>query len=167
LGATTRRQFIQRGGVLAGALALALGGAAGLARPGGTGGTAQAAGLTEARRRTYTALIAAVAVQPSVRLSPAVALDAADAFAAVYDAWPDERRRQADAVLDALERAPAGGFSALDDRRRGDDLRERSRVSHSRPAGAEHERLELVRQSLELAAVALGPEDGGHQIVTV
>jgi hypothetical protein len=40
-------------------------------------------------------------------------------------------------------------------------------VSHSRPAGAEHERLELVRQSLELAAVALGPEDGGHQIVTV
>lgn len=162
MGASTRRQFVQRGGALAGAMVL--GGSLGLAW---TGGTAQAAGLTEARRRTYAALIEAVAVQPSVRLDAAVASDAAATFAAAYGAWPQERRRQVDAVLDALERAPAGGFCALERRRRGDDLRARCRVSRSRPAGAEHERLDLARRALELAAVALGPEDAGHAIVTV
>jgi hypothetical protein len=163
MGATTRRQFLARGGALAGVLAV--GGTAAVLP---AGGRAQAAGLTATRRRTYTALMEAVVTQPAVRLDPAVAPGAADAFAAAYSSWPDERRRQADAVLDALEREPAAaGFSALDRRGRGEQLRAGSQVSDPRPAGAEHERLELTAQALELAAVVLAPPDSGHQIVTV
>jgi hypothetical protein len=164
LGATTRRQFLVRGGVAA--AALAVGGAATVLPRGGS--SAQAAGLTPARRATYTALMEAVVTQPALRLDPAVAPIAADDFAAAYATWPEDRRRQADAVLDALEREPATvAFSGLDRGRRGQELREGSRVSQSRPTGAEHERLELTSQALELAAVSLGQPDSGHEIVTV
>jgi hypothetical protein len=161
---TTRRQFLVRGGALAGALALG-GGVAGLAP---SRGTAQAAALTDARRRTYAALMETVLAQPTVRIDPALAPRAADVFAAAYADWPEEQRRQADAVLDALEREPAAaGFSALDRGARGAELRAGTRVTDARPAGAEHERLQLTSRALELAAVTLGPPDSGHQIVTV
>jgi phytoene dehydrogenase-like protein len=56
-----------------------------------------------------------VVTQPSVRLDPAVAPAAAEQFAAAYASWPADRRRDADAVLDALERSTAStGFSELD-----------------------------------------------------
>jgi hypothetical protein len=164
LGGTTRRQFLIRGGALAGALAIGGGTAALLP----AGGRAEAATLSPERQRTYTALMEAVVTQPSVRLDPAVAPRAAADFAAAYAGWPAERRRDADAVLDALERAPAAtGFSRLDRRGRGAELRDGSRASSPRPTGAEHARLELTARALELAAVVLGPPDSGHQIVTV
>jgi hypothetical protein len=162
--ATTRRQFLARGGALAGALAL--GGTAAAVAP--SRGTAQAAALTDARRGTYTALMEAVMAQPSMRIDPALAPRATDTFAAAYADWPEEQRGQADAVLDALERAPAaGGFSALGRGARGAELRAGARVTSARPTGAEHRRLELTSRALELAAVALVPPDSGHQIVTV
>jgi len=145
---------------------LALGGAAAVVAP--SRGTAQAIALSEARRRTYGALMEAVLAQPSVGLDPALAPEAADAFARVYAGWPAEQRRHADEVLDALERAPAAcGFSALGRGARGAELRAGARVIRSRPAGAERERLELTAGALELAAAVLGPPDSGHQIVTV
>jgi hypothetical protein len=161
LGGTTRRQFLARGGALAGALAM--GGTAAALVP--AGGRAEATALTAARRRTYAALMEAVVVQPSVRLDPAVAPEAAAQFAATYAGWPAERRRDADAVLDALERST--GLSTLDRRARGDEVRARARPSSARPGAAERERLDLSVRALELAAVVLAPSDDGHQIVTV
>jgi hypothetical protein len=145
LGGTTRRQFLVRGGAAAGALAI--GGTAALlpAR-----GRAQATALTAARRRTYTALMETVVTQPSIRLDAAVAPAAAARFAAAYAGWPPERRRDADDVLDALERSTG-----------------LARPTTARPGAAERERLELSVRALELAAVVLGPSDSGHQIVTV
>lgn len=163
LGGTTRRQFLVRGGALAGALAL--GGTAALVP---TGGEAQATALSPARRQTYTALMETVVTGPSMRLDAAVAPEVAERFAAAYAGWPAGRRRDADAVLDALEQtAGAAGFSALDRRSRGDELRARARPTSARPDAAERERLALTARALELAAVALGPPDSGHQIVTV
>src|SRR3954470_6077921 len=163
LRSTTRRQFLLRGGALAGALAIG-GTAAVLPARGG----AQATALTAARRRTYTALVEAVVTQPSMRLNPAIAAPAAAEFAATYAGWPAERRRYADAVLDALERAPAtGAFSGLDRARRGAELRDGSRALRPNPTGAEHARLELTGRALQLAAVVLCPPDLGHQILTV
>jgi hypothetical protein len=151
-----------RGGAAAGVLAV--GGTAALLP---TRGRADATGLTAARQRTYTALMETVVTQPSVRLDPAVAPAAAEQFAAAYASWPADRRRDADAVLDALERSTASGFSGLDRRRRGEELRARARVTSPRPAAAERARLELTADALGLAAVVLGPPDSGHQIVTV
>jgi hypothetical protein len=161
---TTRRQFLARGGAVAGALAL--GGAAAVVAP--SRGTAEAVGLTAARERTYTALMEAVLVQPSLRLDPALAPRAADAFAAVYADWPAEQRHHADAVLDALERAPgAAGFSALGPDDRAAQLRAGARVTRARPTPDDRDRLQLTTGALELAAAVLGPPDSGHQLVTV
>jgi hypothetical protein len=163
MGRITRRQFLLRGGALAGAMAV--GGTAVLAP---AGGSAAAEALAPARRRTYTALMETVVTGPSLRLDPAVAPEAAERFAAAYEAWPPDRRRDADAVLDALEQAAAGGsFSALDHERRGADLRARGRATQAAPDAAERARLDLTRRALDLAAVVLGPPDSGHQIVTV
>jgi hypothetical protein len=152
-----------RGGAAAGVLAV--GGTAALLP---TRGRADATGLTAARQRTYTALMETVVTQPSVRLDPAVAPAAAEQFAAAYASWPADRRRDADAVLDALEAAPAAGaFSGLDRGRRGAELRDGSRATRPSPTGAEHARLDLTSRALELAAVVLCPPDLGHQIVTV
>ena len=144
-GGTTRRQFLVRGGALAGALAV--GGTAALVP---ARGRAQAATLTAARQRTYTSLIETVVTQPSIRLDPGVAPAAAAQFAAAYADWPAEQRRDADAVLDALARSVR-----------------LARPTTGRPGPAERERLELTVRALELAAVVLGPPDSGHQIVTV
>jgi hypothetical protein len=160
LGGTTRRQFLVRGGALAGALAV--GGTAAVLP---SRGRAQAAGLSAPRQQTYQALMETVVTQPAMGLDASVAPAAAAQFAAAYEAWPPERRRDADAVLDALERST--GLSRLDARRRGAELRARARPTTARPGAAERERLELTARALELAAVVLGPPDSGHQIVTV
>src|SRR3954468_18643400 len=107
LGGTTRRQFLTRGGAAAGALAI--GGTAALLP---TRGRADGTGLTAARRRPETAPLEAGAAHPALwegvvprparRLDPAVAGRAGEQFAAVYASWPADRRREADAVLDAL-----------------------------------------------------------------
>jgi hypothetical protein len=145
LGGTTRRQFLARGGAIAGALAI--GGTAALLP---AGGRAEATTLTAARRRAYAALTQTVVTQPSIRLDRAVAPAAAAQFAAAYAGWPVERRRDADQVLDALGRATA-----------------LARPTTPRPGPAERERLELSVRAPELVAVVLGPSDSGHQIVTV
>jgi hypothetical protein len=160
LGGTTRRQFLARGGALAGALAV--GGTAALLP---SGGQAQATALTDARRQTYTALMETVVTGPSMRLDASLAPGAAEQFAGAYAGWPVERRRAADAVLDALESSTAAGFSALAPGRRTTALR--ARPTSARPAVAERERLDLTVRALELAAVVLGPPDSGHEIVTV
>src|SRR3954452_16821928 len=127
LGGTTRRQLLTRGGAAAGALAiggtaapvptrggaaaaaLAIGGRAALLP---TRGRADATGLTAARQRTYTPLLETVVTQPALRLDPAVAGAGAEPFAGRYASGPADRRRDADAVLDALERSTASiGFS--------------------------------------------------------
>jgi hypothetical protein len=160
LGGTTRRQFIVRGGAVAGALAV--GGTAALlpAR-----GRAQETALSAARQETYTALMETVVTQPTVGLDASVAPVAAAQFAAAYATWPAERRHGADAVLDELERST--GLTRLDPGRRGAELRARARPTSARPGAAERERLELTVRALELAAVVLVPPDSGHQIVTV
>jgi hypothetical protein len=110
----------------------------------------------------------AVVTGPSLRLDPAVAPEAAEQFAAAYVDWPPDRRRDADAVLDALEASPAAGaFSGLDRRRRGAELRARGRATRPSPSAAERADLDLTARALSLAAVVLGPRDSGHQIVTV
>jgi len=128
-------------------------------------GRAQAAALSAARRRTYTALVESVVTGPEMRLDAAVAPEASARFATAYASWPPQRRRDADAVLDAIERSV--GLSRLDPVRRGEELRTRSRATTARPAAAERERLDATARALELVAVVLGPPDSGHQIVTV
>jgi len=160
LGGTTRRQFLARSGALAGALAV---GGTAVVLP--TRGRAEAAALSPARQETYTALLETVVTGPAMRLDAAVAPEAAARFATVYASWPADRRRDADAVLDALERSL--GLSRLDRVRRGEELRSHARATTARPGDGERERLELTARALELAAAVLGPSDSGHQIVTV
>src|SRR4051794_41813845 len=89
MGGTTRRQFLVRGGALAGALAVG-GTTAGLLP---AGGTAQTSALSPARRRTYTALMEAARTQPSMRPDPAIAPGAATDLPASHAGWPPPRRR--------------------------------------------------------------------------
>lgn len=156
MGGTTRRQFLLRGGALAGLLA-----AGGTAAVLPSRGRADATALSPARRETYTAFMETVVTGPSMRLDASVAPAAAERFAAAYAGWPPERRRDADTVLDAL-----ADVAALDPGRRGAELRARARPTTARPDAAERARLELSVRALELAAVVLDPPDS-HAIVTV
>jgi hypothetical protein len=156
LGGTTRRQFLMRGSAFA--ALLAAGGTAALLP---SRGSADATVLSAARRETYTAFMETVVTGPSMRLDASVAPVAAERFAAAYAGWPAERRRDADAVLDAL-----ADVAALDPGRRAAELRARARATTARPGAAERARLELSVRALELAAVVLSPPDS-HAIVTV
>jgi hypothetical protein len=156
LGGTTRRQFLTRGGAFAALLA-----AGGTAAVLPSRGRADATVLSAARRETYTAFMETVVTGPSMRLDASVAPAAAERFAAAYSGWPPERRRDADAVLDAL-----ADVASLEPGRRGAELRARARPSTAQPGAAERARLELSVRALELAAVVLAPPDS-HEIVSV
>ena len=157
----SRRELLERGGLLAGALSLGVGLEAAL------GGPKAAAALSAGRRRTYTALVEAAVSHPSLRLDPACAAAATEDFADAYAAWAEHRRRWADRVLDALERSSARPFSALDGRGRCAHLSSCARLTSHEPTGAESERLDLVRQAMTLVAVGIGPAEGDHRLVTV
>ncbi|MDQ3934054.1 MAG: hypothetical protein M3340_05415 [Actinomycetota bacterium] len=90
-----RRQFVARGGGLLASLA-----ALSSAWPGLLAKAMGAEpGLTEARRRTYLALVAACGEGwPQVSETDALA-----ALEAWYEAQPDEQRRQVEALLDTIE----------------------------------------------------------------
>jgi hypothetical protein len=142
---STRREFLARSGALA-AAALAAGGAVAL-----PGGAAPASGLTDARRRAFAALAESVVTGPSMRLDPANAEAAVDAFGRAYSAWPADRRQHADETLDQLA---AAGVGAVPERA--------PRLRDARPTGAERRDLALVEASVALVAAVVGQPDGGH-----
>ena len=146
---TTRREFLARSGAVAGA-ALVAGGA--LALP---GGAAPAAGLTEARRGTFAALAEAVVTGPSMRLEPAAAQVALEAFVGVYDTWPADQRQRADRTLDDLAAAPAAVVSGAG---------RPPRLRSPSPVGAERRALALREASLDLVAAVVGPPGVGHDL---
>lgn len=158
---SSRREFLARGGVLAGAAMLALPGAARAAKPAAAAtGTDVAGALTPARRDTYRALVDTVATEPGLRLDPAVADAAAAEFAAQYATWAPDAQRRADAVLDALERSSARPFDTLDRSERASHLRACGRPTDDDPVGDERRRLDMTEGAISLAAVTLGPSGG-------
>jgi DNA segregation ATPase FtsK/SpoIIIE-like protein len=148
----TRRHFLALTAGAAGAAAL---GARVPARAVAAVAPGSAATLTAQRRRTYAALIEAVAPEDPFRLDPSVAGAAADELAERYAAWGPAARARADRVLDAL--GPA--FVRSDRARRARWLRDRSRARSHTPAGRERDALDLAERALALAAVTLGPDD--------
>lgn len=101
-----RRAFLQRGGALAGAAALAS-----LPFAGTSLAATGAPGFTAARRTTYVALVEAVERFDSI-VDASKAAEAADTFAGWYGDQPTATQRTFDALLDTLEAAPRhGGFS--------------------------------------------------------
>jgi hypothetical protein len=150
--AATRRHFLALTAGAAGAVAL---GATGPARAIATAVPAHARTLSPARRRTYAALVEAVAAEDPFRLDPSVAREATTEFAARYAAWTPAARARADRTLDAL--GPA--FTRADRARRARWLRDRAQARSHDPAGRERDALELVERAFALAAVALGPDD--------
>jgi hypothetical protein len=158
---SSRREFLARGGMLAGAAMLALPGVARAAKPATAATATGAAGaLTPARRDTYRALVDTVATEPGLRLDPAVADAAASEFAAHYATWAPDAQRNADAVLDALEASSARPFARLDRSSRADHLRACGRPTDDDPVGAERRRLDMAQGAISLAAVTLGPSGG-------
>jgi hypothetical protein len=158
---SSRREFLARGGALAGVLTI--GGIAPAAAktapavPAVPETAAGAVGLTAARSETYRALAETVVTDPGMRLSPAAADAAAAQFAAAYATWTPEAQRRAERVLDALERSSARPFAKLDGRGRSEHLRACSRPTNDDPVGPERQRLDLAEQAMSLAAVAIGP----------
>jgi hypothetical protein len=160
---SSRREFLARGGVLAGAALLVAPGVARAARPApaATGAAAGSAGaLTPARRDTYRALADAVAAEPGLRLDPAVADAAASEFAAQYATWAPDAQRRANAVLDAVERSSGRPFAGLDRSARASHLRACGRPTDDDPVGEERRRLDMAQDAISLAAVTLGPSGG-------
>jgi hypothetical protein len=174
---SNRREFLARGGALAGVLTITGAGSAAAREPKSpppadtapepppAGPVPQVAvepapvvpGLTDARRETYRALAETVVTEPGMRLTPDAADTAAAAFGAAYATWPPERQRSADRVLDDLERSVGRSFARLDGRGRSAHLRTCARPTDSEPIAGERERLDLAEQALSLAAVAVGP----------
>jgi hypothetical protein len=156
---SSRRQFIARGGALAGAAFMTVPGVARAARP--AGAVAPAAGLAEARRQTYRALVDTVLTEPGLRLDPAAADGAASEFAARYATWPADAQRRADAVLDALDASTGrSSFAKLGRPARTAHLRTCGRPTDDDPVGAERRRLDMAQGAMSLAAVTVGPSGG-------
>jgi hypothetical protein len=105
-------------------------------------------GYDRERRRSYRALVEALLVTGALPGSPADAASAGDRLGALYaDALP-RRRREIDAVLDALaqarlaQRAPAGRVALLREW-----------------AAAGGERRAIAARAIALASAAYGPAD--------
>jgi hypothetical protein len=161
---SSRREFLTRGGALAGMLTIAgVGPAAaraGSAPPATDVAAADATGLTIARRDTYRALAETVVTEPGMRLAPGAADVAAAQFAAAYATWTPDAQRRAERVLDELERSSGRSFAKLDGRGRSEHLRACARPKDDEPVGPERQRLDLAEQAMSLAAVAIGPSGG-------
>jgi hypothetical protein len=159
---SSRRQFIARGGALAGVALMTVPGAARAARVAGTAvATAvPAAGLADGRRQTYRALVDTVLAEPGLRLDPAAADAAASEFAAHYATWPADAQRRADTVLDTLDASTGRSFAALGRPARTAHLRSCARPTDDDPVGAERGRLDMAQGAMSLAAVTVGPSGG-------
>src|SRR4051795_187226 len=134
----SRREFLARGGALAGAAVLTLPGVARAARPAGApvAAAAPTTGLTPARGETYRALVDTVLTEPGLRLDPAAADAAAAEFAAHYATWPADAQRRADAVLDSLDASSGRSFSKLARPARTAHLQACGRPTDDDPVGA-------------------------------
>ena len=159
---SSRRQFLARGGALAGVAVMSAPGVARAARPApvASSGAAAATGLEAGRRDTYRALVDTMAAEPGLRLDPAAADAAASEFAARYAGWPADAQRRADDVLDTLAQSTSRPFAALDPAARTAHLRSCGRPTDDDPVGPERRRLDLAQGAMSLAAVTLGPSGG-------
>jgi hypothetical protein len=168
---SSRREFLARGGALAGVLTIGgVGPAAARAADEPPVApvppappvpvAADAVGLTAARRETYRALAETVVTEPGMRLAPTAADAAAAQFAAAYATWTPDAQRRAEHVLDALERSSGRSFARLDARGRSEHLRSCAKPTDDEPIGPERRRLDLAEQAMTLAAVAIGPSGG-------
>jgi hypothetical protein len=126
-------------------------------------GAATAASLSAGRRRTYQALVEAVAPEAPFRLDASVAVGAADEFAALYAGWSQSERERADGLLDEL--GPT--FARAQRGRRARWLHDSGRARSSAPGAAERDRLATAQDALSLVAVTLGPDDDGRLAVTI
>lgn len=144
-----RRQLLGRGGLLAGALAVAsLGVAAPLRRA--IAATYAEPGFTPARRRAYVDLVTALGGTDGTQIDASRAEWAADSFAASYDARLPDNQRLVDSILDDLGRG--GGRGQL----------------RSLASGRRRDR-DLSAQAAALAALPFSPQldDGDYQPVPV
>ena len=139
---TTRREFVQRGGVFAGAIALG----PLVPRVLASAAAATTVGLREDRREVFAALADTVVRGPSMRLPAAAGAQAVADFEAAYLTWPVSEQRRADAILDAL----GAGFAT-----RGRAGREA--VLH--PTSGGPRAAELAQRAWGLASVAIGPSN--------
>lgn len=162
---TSRRDFILRGGALAGGLLLA-GPSGALAAP--RGDTAAAVALQADRRATFAALADAVLTDSPYRLPDGAGDRAATDFTALYVTWDRDRRARADATLDAIERAEGTSFQRAARRRRQAVLREHATPARSLPTAQERKRLDLAQAALELVgAAATADTDLDHSPTTL
>jgi hypothetical protein len=158
---SSRREFLARGGALAGVAVLTLPGVARAARPAGAPvAAAPATGLAPARRETYRALVDTVLTEPGLRLDPAAADAAAAEFEAHYATWAADARQRADAVLDTLDTSSGRSFSKLGRPARTAHLQACGRPTDDDPVGPERQRLDLAQGAMSLAAVTVGPSGG-------
>ena len=123
-----RRQFLQQGGLLAAAIGLASAGSNSLLE---VALGAPSTPLAESRRRTYIALVEAVAAIEGAPVPPDTdPVKAADAFDGYYSALLPQARSHVDDVLDTLEAGPSGSSFSRS------DLRARKAFLHSWAWGA-------------------------------
>lgn len=99
---TTRRELLQRGGILAGALWVGRWSGASPSSASTAGGGRLA--LAAERRRVYAALADTFVAGPAMRLPAAAGERVTADFERAYVTWPAADRSRADAVLDALGR---------------------------------------------------------------
>jgi hypothetical protein len=163
LRSTSRREFLARGGTLAGVAVMTMPGVARAARPAGApvpAATVPAGALAPARQQTYRALVDTMLAEPGLRLDPAAADAAASEFAAHYATWPADAQRRADTVLDALDTSAGRSFSKLARPARTAHLRGCAQPTDDDPVGAERARLDMAQGAMSLAAVTIGPSGG-------
>ncbi|HEX2232477.1 MAG TPA: hypothetical protein VHG69_03840 [Thermoleophilaceae bacterium] len=106
----SRRKFIQSSALAAGLAGLPLG------TP--VAGAAKSGGLSPARRRTFTALVATVAEANGTRFDAAYLRQAADGFDGWYAGAPRETRELVERTLDGVEGNGSQRFSGMSRRRR-------------------------------------------------
>ncbi|MDX6722149.1 MAG: hypothetical protein QOD73_553 [Solirubrobacteraceae bacterium] len=160
---SSRREFLARGGALAGVMAFTTGLPAAAQAGGARGGTAVAAtALSDSRRQTYRALAETVLTDPAMRLDPSAADIAASEFASTYATWPAELQQRADRALDALDQSSPRPFGQLDRGARAEHLRASAKPSDDQPVGAERRRLDMAEAAASLAEVTVGP--GGAEL---
>ena len=140
-GAATRRELLQRGGLLAGVAAL---GTLGWGTT-SVGATTSAVALSEERRRIYGALAETVVTGPGLRLPADAAAGVVSDFEAAYITWAAPDRNRADGVLDALGR---------DFEKQG--RKERAGVLH--PANENARAADLAYRARTLVAIAITPD---------
>jgi hypothetical protein len=109
----SRRSFLKRSGLLAGAAWLG-----GLGAAGPAAARRGRADLSFARERTYAALVGAVAAAQGARAGPRHVTRVTGGFRSWYRASLPHVRAGVDAVLDDLERQAGGRFARMDRSRR-------------------------------------------------